>query len=81
MLKTEQKSIINGDTPMVAFHSHWSQKQEEQIAELTEAAYHAVLERGYRGSFLELELSLWDAVRKSVERNTTQFMLAADLVA
>jgi len=39
--------------------------QDDEIAALTDRAYGAVLERGYRGSFLELELSLWQAIRSS----------------
>jgi hypothetical protein len=53
---------------MVAINSQWLDEREERIARLTETAYHAVLERGYQGSFLELELSLWRAIRLSVEQ-------------
>jgi hypothetical protein len=42
--------------------------REEKIARLTEAAYRAILERGFQGSFLDLELSLWGAVREAVEQ-------------
>lgn len=53
---------------MVAINSQWLQSREDRIAGLTESAYRAVLERGYRGSFLELELSLWNAIRQAVEQ-------------
>ncbi len=52
---------------MVAMNPHWLQHREEWIAHLTDSAYRAVLERGFKGSFLELELSLWHAVRAAVE--------------
>jgi len=48
---------------MVAVNPQFA--QEERIARLTDAAYRAVIERGYRGSFLELELSLWSAIRRA----------------
>ena len=51
---------------MVALNPNWLQSREDNIARVTDAAYHAVLERGYRGSFLELELSLWNAIRQAV---------------
>lgn len=57
---------------MVAIHQHWYEHREDRIARLTEAAYHAVLERGFRGSFLALELSLWEAVRQAVERESVE---------
>ena len=41
--------------------------QEDKIAHLTDLAYRAVLEQGFVGSFLDLELSLWNAIRQSVE--------------
>ena len=51
---------------MIAINPHWLQHREDDIARLTETAYRAVLERGYRGSFLDLELSLWNAIRHAV---------------
>jgi hypothetical protein len=54
---------------MVAKNSQWLDEREQHIADLTEIAYRAVLERGYQGSFLELELSLWQAIRQSVEQD------------
>jgi hypothetical protein len=53
---------------MVAINAKWLQGREEKIAHLTETAYRAVLERGYRGSFLDLELSLWSAIRDAINR-------------
>ncbi len=54
---------------MVAINTQWFEHREEKIARLTEAAYHAVLARGFRGSFLDLELSLWGAIRQAVEQD------------
>ena len=53
---------------MVAINAHWQQHREDHIARLTQAAYEAVLQSGYRGSFLDLELSLWSAVRNAVDQ-------------
>ena len=58
---------------MVAINRQWLESREERIARLTEAAYRAVLERGYRGSFLELELSLWSAIRQAIENGVKQY--------
>jgi hypothetical protein len=55
---------------MFAVRRHTQDNREEQIAQLTQVAYHAVLERGFRGSFLELELSLWKAIRQAVEQES-----------
>jgi hypothetical protein len=57
---------------MVALNPNWLQSREDNIARVTDAAYHAVLERGYRGSFLELELSLWNAIRQAVDPGATE---------
>lgn len=46
-------------------------QREEKIARLTEAAYRAILERGFHGSFLDLELSLWETIRQAVEQDRT----------
>jgi len=54
---------------MVAINEQWHEQREEKIARLTEAAYRAVLERGYHGSFLELELPLWGAIRRAVDQD------------
>jgi hypothetical protein len=52
---------------MPAARNKVNQLSEDQIAQWTNIAYQAILERGFRGSFIELELSLWDAVRKATE--------------
>jgi hypothetical protein len=52
---------------MVAINPALLQNREDWIAELTQVAYRSVLDRGYRGSFLDLELSLWHAIRHVVE--------------
>ena len=36
---------------------------EELLAELTDAAYRVVLTRGLPGSFIEVELEIWKALR------------------
>ena len=36
---------------------------EGLVAELTEAAYGFALRHGFKGSFVEVELGLWDAIR------------------
>lgn len=62
---------------MVAINQHWQGHREEQIAQLTDTAYRAILACGYRGSFIELELSLWNAVRKAVEDAPAQSTVEA----
>jgi len=52
---------------MVAINPALLRNREDWIAELTQVAYRSVLDRGYRGSFLDLELSLWHAIRHAVE--------------
>lgn len=60
------------ERPLVAVtdDAEFLQNREENIARITEAAYDAVLELGYRGSFLDLELSLWKVIRQAVEQVT-----------
>ena len=36
---------------------------EGLVAELTEAAYGFALRHGFKGTFVEMELGLWDAIR------------------
>jgi hypothetical protein len=36
-------------------------------AELTSAAYHLVLRQGFEGSWLQVELALWEALTETVE--------------
>lgn len=45
-----------------------SSQREDRIAALTESAYRAILERGFHGSFLALELSLWNTIREAVNQ-------------
>lgn len=54
---------------MITKDYQFSQHNEERIARLTQAAYQAILERGFRGSFLDLELSLWETIRQAVEQD------------
>jgi hypothetical protein len=49
---------------MLAFETN-APSPEERIAKLTDIAYQSVLENGFRGSFLDLELSLWRAIRQA----------------
>ncbi len=56
---------------MVAINPPLHRNREDWIAELTQVAYRSVLDRGYRGSFLDLELSLWHAIRHAVEPVTS----------
>jgi hypothetical protein len=44
---------------------------EETAARLTEAVYQVALERGFSGSFVDLELSLWDAFSHCSRRMQT----------
>jgi hypothetical protein len=50
------------------------QNREESIAHFTETVYQSVLRLGYRGSFLELELSLWKVIRQAVEQRAIEFI-------
>jgi hypothetical protein len=59
---------------MVAMKPIRSEGRENDIARFTETAYRAVLERGFRGSFLDLELSLWHAIRQAVEQQAVEFV-------
>jgi hypothetical protein len=36
---------------------------DDLVAELTDAAYRFALRHGFKGTFVELELGLWDAIR------------------
>ena len=62
------------ESSMVAADSDCLQNREENIARLAETAYRAVLALGYRGSFLDLELSLWNAIRQAVEQQAVEFV-------
>jgi hypothetical protein len=57
---------------MVAINPAKLRSREDWIAELTQVAYHSILDQGFRGSFLDLELSLWRAVRQSVDSITVE---------
>lgn len=41
---------------------------EQRVASLARAAYETALSGGIRGSFLDLELGIWNAVRQVVRR-------------
>jgi hypothetical protein len=45
---------------------------DEFAAQLTDAAYQAALQHGLGGSFLEVELSIWKAVRSVVQPDDTR---------
>jgi hypothetical protein len=55
---------------MIAINPTSLRIREDWIADLTQVAYRSVLDRGFRGSFLDLELSLWHAIRAAVEPTT-----------
>jgi hypothetical protein len=40
---------------------------EDRIARLTDAAYQVVLQQGLTGSFLEVQLGIWSAIRGIIE--------------
>jgi hypothetical protein len=42
---------------------------EDRLAVLTRATYEAALEQGFAGSFLELQMSLWSALRAVVREH------------
>jgi hypothetical protein len=48
---------------MLAHPAEPQRDLEDFVAELTEAAYDFALRHGFRGSFVEVELGLWDALR------------------
>jgi hypothetical protein len=50
------------------FHEHQSEP-EEFLADLTDAVYHVALRHGIKGSFLEIELELWSALRRAYARH------------
>jgi hypothetical protein len=66
-------SFDEGDSIMVAMNPSRSEGREDDIARFTETAYRAVLNCGFRGSFLDLELSLWHAIRQAVEQQAVKF--------
>jgi hypothetical protein len=43
---------------------------EALVAEATDAAYRVLLEHGCRGSFLDLELELWNSLAMAVSRSS-----------
>src|SRR5262245_22527747 len=45
---------------------------EQKVARLTRAAYEVALGEGIQGSFLDMELRLWKAMRTVVGRNRSQ---------
>jgi hypothetical protein len=44
---------------------------ERLLAELTDTAYRLAVRQGIRGSFLDLELGLWQALRDVLEREVS----------
>jgi hypothetical protein len=40
---------------------------EDRIARLTDAAYQAALQHGVTGSFVDVQLGIWSAIRKVLE--------------
>jgi len=69
MQNVNPKQSQKASETMVAINLEWHEQREEKIARLTEAAYQAILQRGFRGSFIDLELSIWGAIRQAVEQD------------
>lgn len=44
---------------------------EEFLAELTDAAYRVALRHGLKGSFVDVELELWGALRQAIHAYAT----------
>ena len=44
-----------------------SNRQEAYVAEVTDTAYQAAIRKGFNGSFLELELELWYALKNVLD--------------
>jgi hypothetical protein len=42
-------------------------RREALVAEATDAAYRVALDRGFRGSFLDLELDLWRSLCRALD--------------
>lgn len=51
---------------MRSINSNQIANSDEFAAQLADAAYQAALQHGFRGSFLDLELAIWTAVRSVV---------------
>jgi len=50
-----------------------AQIEEEFVAHITDIAYQAVLHEGLRGSFLDVQLRLWEQIRSAYwERKDAQ---------
>jgi hypothetical protein len=48
------------------------------VAELTSSAYGVALHHGFRGSFIDLELELWAALREAYAKHTAEWEAQAD---
>src|SRR5262249_54605958 len=48
---------------------------EHSVAQLTEAAYQVVLDHGFRGSFIDVQLDLWKALCQVVRKSRTDAIL------
>ena len=42
-------------------------RQEAYVAEVTDTAYQAAIRKGFNGSFLDLELELWYALKNVLD--------------
>ena len=57
--------MVRANVPIVAL-------TEEVVAELAAAAYRVALRHGTQGSFIDLELDLWRALRSAVADAATE---------
>ncbi len=50
-------------------HVKFNKSSEDFLAELASAAYDVAIHFQKKGSFVELEIGLWDALRKVIQQN------------
>ena len=53
--------------PNPSYESHSSDDADDRIARLTDAVYRVALEHGMTGSFVELQLGIWSAIRNVIK--------------
>jgi hypothetical protein len=54
-------------------YAPWTGPVEELLAEVSDAAYRVLLRHGLKGSFLETELEVWQAVRGAFVARANDF--------
>ena len=60
--------------------SDWDSRLENFAAELTQVAYAVVLRRGVVGNWLDLELELWEALKKTINKWDQEWPQAGAIV-